>query len=340
MFNDLFLRACHLEETDRTPVWLMRQAGRYMKEYQKVRSKYGFVEMYKRPEVAVEVTLQPVKALGVDAAILFSDILVLVEAMGVDVKFTEGEGPRLHTKITGKKDVDSLYAPDPETDMPFVLKAIKLLRRRLEVPLIGFAGAPFTLASYVVEGGGSKSYLKTKAMMYNEPALWKALMEKLSRTVAAYLSAQVDAGVQAVQLFDSWAGALSPNDYHRFVQPYTKKAIDSINGKVPIIHFGTSTAGLLGLMRDAGGDIIGVDWRINLDDAWKRIGYDVGIQGNLDPATLFGSRKEILTGVKDILKRAGGQPGHIFNLGHGILPNTPVESVKLMVEVVKKYSAR
>lgn len=340
MFNDLFLRACRLEETERTPVWLMRQAGRYMKEYQDLRKKHGFVGMYKKPEVAVEVTLQPVRALGVDAAILFSDILVPVEAMGIDVKFVEGEGPVLRTKSRKRADVDSWRVPDPDTHVPFVFEAIKLLRKRLEVPLIGFSGAPFTLASYVIEGGGSRDYIKTKSMMYNEPALWKAIMDKLTKTVASYVKAQVDAGVHALQIFDSWAGCLAPADYKRFVQPYTKKVIDSIKGEVPVIHFGTSTASLLELMREAGGDVIGVDWRINLDDAWSRIGYDRGIQGNLDPVALYGPQKEIAKRVKDILERAGGRPGHVFNLGHGILPSTPVENVKHMVKAVKKYSAK
>lgn len=340
MFNDLFLRACHLEETERTPVWLMRQAGRYMKEYQEIRNRHTFLEMCKNPEIAAQVTLQPVDALDVDAAILFSDILVPVEAMGVEVEFVDNKGPVLHNRPERKEDVDSLMVPEPENHMPFVLDAIKLLRKKLEVPLIGFSGAPFTLASYLIEGGSSRNYVKTKSMIYTNPALWARIMEKISKTVIAYLNAQINAGVQAVQLFDSWVGCMGPEDYKRFVQPHTKKVIDSLKGDVPVIHFGTGTAALLEHMREAGGDLIGVDWRINLDDAWQRIGYDKGIQGNLDPVALYAPPEEIVRRVKDILQRAQGRPGHVFNLGHGILPTTPVENVKLMVEAVKKYSER
>ncbi len=340
MFNDLFLRTCRLEETNRTPIWVMRQAGRYLNEYQKIRGKYSFLEMCKTPELAAEVTMQPIEALGFDAAILFSDILVPVEAMGVDLEFVEGTGPVLRTKIEEKSDVDKLAVPDPGADLPFVIEAIRILRKRLRVPLIGFSGAPFTLASYMIEGGGSRNYVKAKSMMYNEPGVWRALMEKLSRTVAEYLNAQIDAGAQAVQVFDSWVGCLSPGDYERFVLPYTKKAINSIKNEVPIIHFGTASATLLGLMREAGGDVIGADWRINLDDAWQRIGHDRGIQGNLDPVALFAPPDEIASKVKDILTRADGRPGHVFNLGHGILPTTPRENVKFLVETVKKSSQR
>ncbi|MFQ5800300.1 MAG: uroporphyrinogen decarboxylase [Candidatus Hydrothermarchaeales archaeon] len=340
MFNDLFLRTCRLEETERTPVWLMRQAGRYMKEYQEIRGRHSFLEMCKKPEIATQVTLQPVDALGVDAAILFSDILVPVEAMGVEVEFVENKGPVLRNKLERKEDVDSLIIPEPETHIPFVLDTIKLLRKKLEVPLIGFSGAPFTLASYMIEGGGSKNYIKTKSTMYNNPTLWTRIMEKISKTVIAYLDAQINAGVQAVQLFDSWVGCMGPEDYKKFVQPYTKEVIDSLTGDVPIIHFGTGTATLLEHMRETGGDVIGIDWRINLDDAWERIGYDRGIQGNLDPAALYAPPEEIIRRVKDILAKANARAGHVFNLGHGILPTTPVENVKLMVKAVKKYSLR
>jgi uroporphyrinogen decarboxylase len=311
-----------------------------MKEYQEMRRKYSFLEMCKTPEVAAQVTLQPVETFGFDAAILFSDILVPVEAMGVNLEFVDGKGPILKTEIAKKREVDSLIVPDPESQLSFVLDAIKILRNKLRVPLIGFSGAPFTLASYIIEGGGSKNYLKTKAMMYNDPGLWRALMEKLSRTLSSYLKAQIDAGAQAVQVFDSWVGCLSPEDYKRYVFSHTQKVIDSIKGKVPIIHFGTGTATLLQLMREAGGDVIGADWRINLDDAWTRIGFDRGIQGNLDPAALYAQPDEIIKKVVDILDRAEGRPGHIFNLGHGILPTTPVENVKVLVDAVKKFSSR
>jgi uroporphyrinogen decarboxylase len=340
MFNDLFLRTCRLEVTERTPIWLMRQAGRYMEAYQKVRSRNSFLHMCKTPEIAAKVTMQPIEAFGFDVAILFSDILIPVEAMGVDLEFIEGQGPHLSTKIENKEDVERLIVPDPETHVPFVLETIRLLRKKLQVPLIGFSGAPFTLASYIIEGGGSKNYLKAKSMMYNQPRLWKALMEKIAETVIVYLNAQIDAGAQAVQLFDSWVGCLSPEDYKQFAQPYTMQVFDSIKGDVPKIHFGTGTATLIELMRDAGGDVIGVDWRIGLDDAWMRIGHDKGIQGNLDPILLHATPEGLVERTKEILAKANGRPGHIFNLGHGILPTTPVENVRVLVEAVKKFSSR
>jgi len=340
MFNDIFLKTCLREETERTPIWLMRQAGRYMSEYQAIRSKHSFLGMCKTPELAAEITMQPLKAFGFDAAILFSDILVPVEAMGVDLEFVEGVGPVLNTKISEKEDVDSLKIPDPSSDVPFVMDAIKLLRKNLNVPLIGFSGAPFTLASYILEGGGSKNYVNSKSIMYGKPAVWDALMTKLSITISEYLNAQIDAGAQAVQVFDSWVGSLAPGDYEKYVKPYTKKIFDSLKGDVPSIHFGTGTTNLLEHMRDAGGDVIGADWRINLDDAWERIGFDRGIQGNLDPVVLFGPKVEIESRVRDIIERAGNRPGHIFNLGHGILPTTPVENVRFLVETVKKVSTQ
>ena len=339
MYNDLFLRTCRLEETERTPIWLMRQAGRYMKEYQKIRSRHTFLEMCKMPEVAAEITMQPIKAFGFDAAILFSDILIPVEAMGIDLEFIEGGGPVLKTKIETKGDVESLIVPEPETQLGFVLETIKLLREKLTVPLIGFSGAPFTLASYMIEGGGSKNYVKTKSLMYNEPGVWRRLLDKLSKTVSAYLNAQIEAGAQAVQVFDSWVGCLSPEDYKKFAQPYSKKVFDRIKG-VPRIHFGTDSATLLELMSKAGGDVIGVDWRVNLDDAWERIGRGKGIQGNLDPVALYARTDELVNLVKDIIKRADNRPGHVFNLGHGILPTTPVENVKVLVDAVKRLSKR
>jgi uroporphyrinogen decarboxylase len=311
-----------------------------MEEYQKIRSRNSFLEMCKTPEIAANVTMQPIEAFRFDAAILFSDILIPVEAMGVDLEFIEGIGPVLSTKIESKEDVERLIVPDPENQVPFVLETIKLLRKKLQVPLIGFSGAPFTLASYIIEGGGSKNYLKAKSMMYNQTRLWKALMEKISKTVIEYLNAQIDAGAQAVQVFDSWVGCLSPEDYRRYVQPFTKQVFDSLKGGVPKIHFGTGTATLIELMRDAGGDVIGVDWRIGLDDAWMRIGYDRGIQGNLDPILLHATPEVLVGRTREILTKADGRPGHVFNLGHGILPTTPVENVKALVEAVKKYSSR
>jgi uroporphyrinogen decarboxylase len=296
--------------------------------------------MCKTPEIAAKVTMQPIEAFGFDAAILFSDILIPVEAMGVDLEFIEGQGPVLSTKIENKEDVERLIVPIPENHVPFVLETIRLLRKKLQVPLIGFSGAPFTLASYIIEGGGSKNYLKAKSMMYNQPRLWKALMEKIAETVIEYLNAQIDAGAQAVQLFDSWVGCLSPEDYKPFAQPYTKHVFDSIKGDVPKIHFGTGTATLIELMRDAGGDVIGVDWRIGLDDAWVRLGHDKGIQGNLDPILLHATTEVLVGRTKEVLAKADGRPGHVFNLGHGILPTTPVENVRALVEAVKKFSSR
>lgn len=340
MFNDLFLRTCRLEETERTPIWLMRQAGRYMKEYWEIRNKYSFLEMCKTPELAARITMQPIDTFGFDAAILFSDILIPVEAMGIDLDFVDGRGPVLTTKIENSEDINQLVVPDPAQDLPFVLDAIKLLRKQLNIPLIGFSGAPFTLASYIIEGSGSKNYLKAKSMMYKEPRLWKALMEKISETIIDYLNAQIEAGAQAVQVFDSWVGCLSPEDYQKYVQPYTKQVFDGLKGDVPRIHFGTGSAMLLELMRDAGGDVVGCDWRIGLDDAWKRIGYDRGVQGNLDPILLHASPVVLVERVRGVLDKAEGLPGHVFNLGHGILPTTPVENVRVLVDAVRKYSAR
>jgi uroporphyrinogen decarboxylase len=313
-----------------------------MDEYQQIRDKHSFLDMCKNPDIVAEVTVQPVVKLGVDAAILFSDILIPVEAMGLKVEFKENAGPIIHNPIRSMEAVDNLTIPDPQETMPFVAKGIKKTMELLKdrAPLIGFSGAPFTLASYIIEGGGSKNYENTKAMMYNEPDIFRRLMDKISDTLILYLSAQVEAGVQALQIFDSWVGCLSPNDYEKYVLPFSRKVIESIKSEVPVIHFATCASTLLELMRKAGGDIIGVDWRINLDEAWKRIGYDRGIQGNLDPAVLLARPREIEERAKDILQRAQGRPGHIFNLGHGILPHTPVKNVVSLVRYVKKWSKR
>jgi uroporphyrinogen decarboxylase len=336
--NDLFLRACSREPVERTPVWLMRQAGRYMRQYQALRRKRTFLEMCRDPQLACEVTLTPVEVLGVDAAILFSDLLIPVQAMGLEVEFKEAVGPVIHKPVRKGADLERLHVAEPVAEMPFVLETIRLLRQRLEVPLIGFSGAPFTVASYMIEGGGSRHYLRTKQMMYSEPALWRRLMGLISETLGKFLAAQVKAGVQALQVFDSWAGALSPEDYRRHALPYSARVIRAVRGKVPVIHFASGAAGLLELMPEAGGDVIGVDWRLGLDEAWRRIGYSRGIQGNLDPALLFASPRQIERTVCDILARAGGRPGHIFNLGHGVLPGTPVENVQALVAAVRKHS--
>lgn len=338
----LFLRACRKEDVERTPVWLMRQAGRYMEEYQAIRRQHSFLDMCKNPKVAAEVTLQPIDRLNVDAAILFSDILVPIEFMGMELEFQEKVGPVIHNPVRDMDSVEKLTVPDPKESVPFVMEAIRILREKLRgrVPLIGFSGAPFTLASYMVEGRGSRDYRFTKAIMFSQPQVWNALMDKISDTVIGYLNAQIEAGAQAVQVFDSWVGSLNPEDYHKYVMPHTKRVIDNLEGDVPVIHFANQGSTLLEYAREAGGDVLGVDWRINLDDAWKRIGYDRGIQGNIDPMTLFASREVIQERVKDVLDRAENRPGHIFNLGHGIHKDTPVENVVAMVEAVRKFSAR
>lgn len=314
-----------------------------MPEYRRIREKYPFLTMCKTPELAAEVTLQPLDRLGVDAAIIFADILLPLEPMGIVLEFAAGEGPVIHTPVRDQATVDALRLIEPDQELPFVMEAIRIVRRELDgkLPLIGFSGAPFTLASYIVEGGHSRNYVVTKSLMYHEPQVWHRLMEKLAEVVARYLQAQIRAGAQTVQLFDSWVGCLTPDDYREYVLPHSQHALAALKGLgVPVIHFGTETAGLLALMRNAGGDVIGVDWRVQLDDAWRQLGDGVAIQGNLDPVALFAPIPEIERRVADILRRAGGRPGHIFNLGHGILPKTPVEHVQAAVEMVHRLSWR
>ena len=334
-----FLRACYRQPNDVTPVWFMRQAGRYMAEYRAIREKYSLIEICHHPEIAAEVTLQPVKALGVDVAILFADILLPAIPLGVGLEFAKGEGPVLQNPVRTMDDVKKLRPVDPESDLGYVMEAIRILRGQLSgVPLIGFCGAPFTVASYIIEGGSSREFLKTKSMMYSAPDVWHALMEKLSVVLSDYLVAQIRAGAQAVQVFDSWVGALSPADYEEFVLPYSQKILQNAKKEnVPVIHFGTNTTTLLPLMKRAGGDVIGLDWRIPLDDGWKLLGDEVAVQGNLDPTILFAPRDEIKKRVHDVLKRANGKPGHIFNLGHGILQHTPVDNVKAVVDMVHEF---
>jgi len=319
----------------------MRQAGRYMEEYRKLRAQFNFLDLCKRPDLAAEITVTPVERLGVDAAILFADILLLLEPMGIELEYSKDDGPLIHRQVRTRTDVEQLREFDPQEALPFVSEAVRKSRAALngKVPLIGFSGAPFTLASYLIEGGGSRNYLRTKRLIYSDPGAWRALMERLSNLVAKYLNAQIAAGVQAIQLFDSWVGCLSPDDYERYVLPYTRATIADLTPGIPVIHFSTGTAGLLRSLRAAGGDIIGLDWRVNLDDAWQGIGYDVAIQGNLDPAALLARPKEIRRRVAEILRRAGGRPGHIFNLGHGVFPETPVENVIAMVRAVHELSA-
>lgn len=341
MQNSRFLKACRREPVDATPVWLMRQAGRYMEEYRELRKSYGILELIKTPELALEVTMQPINAFDLDAAIIFADILPPLEGMGLELEFIKGEGPHIHNPVRTEADVAALKTPDPEEALSFTLEAIKLTRQALEpkgIPLIGFSGAPFTLAAYAVEGSGSKNHVHVKSMMLSQPDAWAELMDKLATIAGNYLLAQAKAGAQALQLFDSWVGQLNPEDYRRYVQPYSKKALDiASKAGVPLIHFGTNTNGMLTDIRDAGGDVIGMDWRIDIDAGWSQLGEDVAIQGNLDPVALFGTWESIEARTKDILDRVGGRPGHIFNLGHGILPNTPVENVKRLVEFVHEY---
>lgn len=337
--NDTFLRACRGEGTDYTPVWLMRQAGRYLPEYQAVRQGVDFLTLCKSPELAATVTIQPVEILGVDAAILFSDILVLSEAMGMRLEFSEKKGPQLYEPVRSRTAVERLRVPDAEDDLPYVLETIRILRQRLSVPLIGFSGAPFTLATYMIEGEGSKNFVNTKKMMFASPSLFAYLMDKITDSVVSYLRGQIRAGAQAVQIFDSWAMALSPLDYAEFVVPYVKRAVTELKKEgVPIIYFANGCAGILKEIKKCGADVIGIDWRIDIGEAVKKLGKKFAVQGNLDPTALFLPEEKLRERVADILQKASGAKGHIFNLGHGILPETPVEAAKALVRAVHELS--
>lgn len=335
--ESVFMRACRSESVERTPVWLMRQAGRYQAEFRAVRSKYGFLELCKTPEKACEVTVMAVEMLNVDAAIIFADILLPIDALGLGLEYVKGEGPQIGRPIRSRADVEALPQIDVATSLSYVYDAIELTSQKLQknIPLIGFAGAPFTLASYMIEGGGSRNFENTKALMYSDPTAWALLLDRIVEITAKYLHHQVEAGADALQIFDSWVGCLSPSDYSRFVLPHMRKLFDTVGDIAPVIHFGTNTATLLPLLREAGGDVIGMDWRIPLDQGWQIIGHDKAVQGNLDPTVLLGSKDEIRIQACRILQEAKGKPGHIFNLGHGILPMTPVENVKYLVEVVR-----
>lgn len=338
--NDRFLKACLRQSVDRTPVWFMRQAGRYMEEYQAIRRKHSILEVCKTPSLAAEVTLQPIQRFDLDAAIIFADILLPLEAMGLNLEFVEGEGPVIDNPIRGEMGIFHLRSVDGEA-FAYAGEAIRQTLKALDdkVPLLGFAGAPFTLASYAIEGGSSRDYARTKQLMFSQPTVWHQLLSKLSAVVVEYLRVQSRAGAHALQLFDSWAGCLSPGDYEEYVLPHVQSIFSALRIEgIPLIYFGTGTAGLLSLMRKAGSDVVGVDWRIRLDEAWARIGYDMGIQGNLDPMVLFASEKEIERRVRDILQQAGGRPGHIFNLGHGILPHTPLRGIDVAIECVHQHS--
>jgi uroporphyrinogen decarboxylase len=340
-FNDRFLRACRREPVDRTPVWFMRQAGRYLPEYRELRSGRDMLETCRTPELAVEITLQPLRRMPLDAAILFSDIMVPVAALGVDVRIEEGVGPVVDSPIRTASDVAKLRIPlEPETAVPFVLESIRLLRKELTVPLIGFAGAPFTLASYLVEGGPSRNHERTKALMHSDPAAWRALMTSLGGATVAYLRAQVEAGAQALQVFDSWAGALDPDDYAGYVMPFMRDVFAGLADlDVPLIHFGVGTGELLTLMRGVGATVVGVDWRVPLDVAWERVGLDCAVQGNLDPAACLGPWDVVEAKAAEVLRRAAGRAGHVFNLGHGVLPETPPETLERLVELVHERTA-
>lgn len=337
-----FLRAARREPTDTTPIWIMRQAGRYLPEYMAVRSKVSFLEMCKRPDLAAEVTLAAQRVLAVDAAILFADLLPILEPMGLRLEYGGGDGPAILNPIREPGDVDRVRELEAVDELGFVFEAVRLIRRDLpaDIPLLGFAGCPFTLASYAIEGGGSRNYVHTKTLMYTDPAAWTALMQRFASSVARYLNAQIEAGCQAVQVFDSWAGCLSPSDYRAFVLPHTRAVIDNLPVGVPVIHFLTGNPALLPLMREAGGQVIGLDWRVDLGMAWATVGHDVAVQGNLDPVSLFADVATLRQRAKAVLDAAAGRPGHIFNLGHGVLPGVDPENVKALVEMVHEMGQK
>lgn len=339
----IFLRACRRQPVERIPVWFMRQAGRYMPEYRELRAHHSMLELCRSPELVTRVTLMPIDRFGFDAAIIFADLLLPLEGFGVGFHFAKGEGPVIEQPLRDRSDIDRLRRFDPTEALGYVLAAIRSVREALPagVPLIGFAGAPFTLASYMIEGGGSRHYLRVKSLMYGDPEGWGRLMRVVREMTRDYLAAQIEAGAQAVQLFDSWVGCLSPADYREYVLPHTRWILDELAGYgAPRIHFGTDTATLLETMKEAGGDVIGVDWRIPIAVARSRIGPDFAIQGNLDPALLFAPRERLLRRVHEILDAASPRPGYIFNLGHGVLPETPMENVAAVVEAVQDYHVR
>lgn len=337
-----FMRACRREPTSYTPIWLMRQAGRYMAEYRAVRDKTTFLELCRNPSLCSEVMCTAVEKHGVDAAIIFSDLLPILEPMGMELEFVAGDGPKIDNPVREASDVNRVLELENVDSLHFVVETVAQTRRDLpeSIPLIGFAGAPFTLASYAIEGGSSRTYLHTKTLMYREPTAWHDLMQRLSRSIVLYLNAQIAAGAQAVQLFDSWVGCLGPEDYRHFVLPHVRHIADQLSSSAPLIHFATGNPALLPLMAEAGGDVIGVDWRIGLAEAWQTVGHDRSVQGNLDPLVLLADQKTIAAESTRILKKAAGRPGHIFNLGHGVLPQTPVDNVRFLVDFVHEHSAR
>ena len=338
--NSLFVRACKSQPTARTPVWFMRQAGRYMPEYRAVRKQYSLLEICKKPEIAAEVTITAAELLGVDAAIIFADLLLPLEVMGLPFHFSAGEGPVIEKPVRSSEDVTQLRT-DRAAELGYVSEAVSLVAKHFagRLPVIGFCGAPFTLASYMIEGGGSRHYLHTKKMMYNSPADWDALMHKLVEVTAEYSAAQVRAGADVIQIFDSWVGCLSVEDYRRYVLPHVTSMVKRLQKTgAPIIYFGTDSATLLSAMNETGAEVIGLDWRIPIDAGWATLDHHCGVQGNLDPVLLFADWKELKSRAEHILQLAGGRPGHIFNLGHGILPETQVENVKDLARFVQEYS--
>lgn len=343
--RSVFLRACRRAPTPYAPVWLMRQAGRYMPEYRAIKERHrSILEMIKDPAVAAEITLQPIRAFPLDAAIIFADILTILEPMGFQLEFVKGEGPVIRNPVRDPADLHRLLPVDPKAQLHFTIEAIRLVRRELgdRLPLIGFSGAPFTLACYAIEGGSSRDFARARLFMYSHPQAWKVLAERLADAVGDYLVAQAEAGADALQLFDSWVGVLSPCDYERFALPYTRRAIERVKRQsdVPLILFGTGTCGFLSRLRETGCDVVGLDWRVELSDAWTRVGRDLAAQGNLDPVVLLAPPEEIRRQAAGILNSVAGVPGHIFNLGHGVLEPTPVDHVRLLVDFVHEYSAR
>lgn len=334
-----FLQACRQLPTDRTPVWFMRQAGRYMPEYRAIRKEYPILDICKTPRVAAEVTMQPIEALDVDAAIIFADLLLPFEPMGLNLEYVKGDGPKIHNPVRTVQDIDRLEV-DRVAELDYVGEALKLVRSQLpeEKALIGFVGAPFTLASYMIEGGGSRNYANAKRMMWSDLGAWNALMEKIIQVITPFAASQVAGGADTIQVFDSWVGALAPGDYEKYVLPHTRKLVQQIRALgVPVIYFGTGAGTFNTLMQQAGADVLGLDWRVHLDEGWAALNHEVAVQGNLDPIALLAPIPEIENRVKDILTRAGGRPGHIFNLGHGIIPETPVEHVKAVVRTVREF---
>jgi uroporphyrinogen decarboxylase len=335
----LLVRAARREPVDRTPVWFMRQAGRTLPGYREIRTRFSLFEVCRQPELCAQVTLEPVEAHGVDAAVMFADIMLPVLGMGVDVQLVENVGPVIDRPIETLGDVERLRIPDPQEAVPFVLEAVRLVREELapERALVGFCGGPFTVAGYLIEGKPTRDFLRTKRCMYGDPEVWHALMDKLAATFAPYVAAQVEAGADVIQLFDSWVGALSVADYREFAAPYSARILETV--PAPTIHFGTGTAHLLSDLAETGGDVIGLDWRVPIDQGWELVGFDRGVQGNLEPALLLGPFERVEAGAEAILAAVGGRPGHIFNLGHGVLPDTDPADLRRLTELVHERTS-